>query len=124
MAKQTNKRLIISVNQKMMDMIEDLMEANGLSTKTESVRQAIAFHHSKTFPAYKQVPGRNKRDKERDGFREAQDICDALGGTIIESSPGAYSCKYNTSAEYANGKKVDYPVTVPVENLNWEMVEK
>lgn len=139
MEKNKNKQRLITTNERIEEMMMELMERNGYNSISECVRTGIVLLHNKTFPSYvkemKQPQTPEDREKKRIERLEAEkrarwqievdrgrEICEKLGGKVIETGRDMYACVYDEYA-YLNKFQVDVkPQQVPLENLSEEHI--
>jgi len=119
----------INFNEKLVEMVDQIMQKKGYTTFTMVVHQAIIEMHGRVFKDYvmqrqdtsiEAVHERKKKLKELKEQEKEQkllDIAEALGGEILEFPDGKY-CKY-----YTYTGKARYPVEVPITALSADMIK-
>ena len=115
------KRKLISLTERMEEMVNEIMDARGYPSFSGVIHSAIAEMHSKTFPAYKGVSSRNedagqkvrRKKAEKDAKlemlrQEKLLIIEELSGKLIEENNVEY-CSYYT---YSSKKRFSQKVTL------------
>jgi len=129
------KKRLIQTNERIEEMIAELNEKNGYMSDSECIRQAIIAFHTKNFPNYvketRQPQSAEERERKRIerldaervarmnmGIDRGKEICEKLGGEVVETGRNMYACVYPEYA-FLNKHEVDVrEQQIPLENLD------
>lgn len=131
MEKKTKILKTISFPERAVEMVNEVMERNGMPTFTSALCSMIAAAYPKMIRDYvdkmgirQMTPEEKAANKEREKqatgriqYDRQKLICDALEGTVEKSGHG-YVCKYFTHSKYAK-----YPQTVPLDILTEDLLK-
>ena len=115
--KQEKKLIQAWLTPKLVEMISEIMEEKGYSTKAFVFQQSIIDLHASIFKdyIYKKKNGEEKliikRTKQEEIFEKGNKICDLLGGQAYQDEAGHWYCKYfNYDYKKRNEQEVPFPM--------------